>query len=84
MKKILGAIAITATALATTAAFAETATEDQRVRLEMLWGKDTGVASSPAGPRANFVGISSVLRNQSIGQWAANFQGGRAHPPAGH
>jgi len=83
MKKLLGAFAITAAALATTTAFAENAAEEQRARLDKLWGKDTVVASQPAAATKNFTGISSTFRDQSIQQWATNFQGGRVHPPAG-
>ena len=83
MKKTLGAIAITAIALATTAAFAETNAEEQRARLEKLWQNDTTAVRTAAEPRKNFAGISSVLRQETTGGWAGNFRGGRIHPPAG-
>ena len=73
----------TGTALATTAAFAETTAEDQRARLEKLWQNDTTTVRTAAEPRKNFSGISSVLRQETTGGWAGNFQGGRVHPPTG-
>jgi hypothetical protein len=88
MKMILGAIAITATAFAATTAPAETAAEDQRASLNKLWGYETAapsqVATRPAEPTRNFTGIISTFRDQSITQWAASYQGGRVHPPAGN
>jgi hypothetical protein len=88
MKMILCAIAITATAFAATASLAETAVEDQRANLDKLWGNETTapsqVASRPAEPARKFTGIISTFRDQSITQWAAGFQGGRVHPPAGN
>lgn len=87
MKTILGALAITATTLAATAAFAETAVDDQRARLDRLWGNArtaTQTASTPSASTRNYTGgIISSFRRQSTGAWSGNFQGGRVHPPAG-
>ena len=83
MKKLLGAFAITAAAFATTTAFAETAADEQRERLAKLWGNETVVASQPAAATKNFTGIISTFRDQSVDEWAANYRGGRVHPPTG-
>ncbi len=85
MKNVLGAIAITAAALAATVAFAETAAEDQRVRLAVLWGPDKAVTDSRTISSVNnFTGITSVLRFDTIAPWSGNYAAGRIHPPAGH
>ncbi len=85
MKNVFGAIVITAAALATTAAFAESTVDEQRARLANLWGQDKAVTTSrAAGPQSNFTGISSVLDFETIGPWAGNHGAGRVDPPAGH
>ena len=58
MKKVLGAIAITAAMLATTAAFAENTSAEKRAELAKLWGKDTAVTARQT-PTAtmNFTGL---------------------------
>jgi len=88
MKNVLGAIAITAAALAATAAFAETAAEDHRARLAVLWGQDKPATDSrtvsTVSSVAGFTGITSVLRFETVGPWAGNYSAGRVHPPAGH
>ena len=84
MKNVLGAIAITAAALAATAAFAETASEEKNARLAVLWGQDKPVTDSRAAASVtNFTGITSVLRFDTPSQWAGNHRAGRVHPPAG-
>ncbi len=86
MKKVLGAIAITAAMLATTADFAENTSAEKRAELAKLWGRDTAGASQAADTRKNFTGISSSLRNDTgygHGAWSGNYRGGRVHPPAG-
>ena len=84
MKMVLGAIAITAAALAATAAFAETAADEQRARLASLWGQDKVVSDSRTiSSVASFTGITSVLRYDTIGPWYGNHSAGRVHPPAG-
>jgi len=85
MKNVLGAIAITAAALATTAAFAESVVDDKRARLAALWGQDKTVTDSrTVASVGGFTGITSVLRFDAIGgQWAGNDSAGRVHPTAG-
>ncbi len=61
MKKVLGAIAITAAMLATTAAFAENTSAEKRAELAKLWGRDTAGASQAADTRKNFTGVSSIF-----------------------
>ncbi len=66
MKKVLGAIAITAAMFATTAAAGENRADEQRAELAKLWGKDSAVtASQTAATRKNFTGISSLLRHET-------------------
>ena len=85
MKNVLGAIAITAVALATTAAFAETTNDEKNARLVVLWGQEKPVTDSRAAASVtNFTGITSVLRFDTMGAWAGNHAAGRVHPPAGH
>jgi len=84
MKNVLGAIAITAAALATTAAFAETAVDDQRARLAVLWGQDKAATDSrTVSSLATFTAPDKLRDGYATGTWAGNFQGGRVHPPAG-
>ncbi len=61
MKKVLGAIAITAAMLATTAVAGENRVDEQRAELAKLWGRDTAGASQTADTRKNFTGISSIF-----------------------
>ncbi len=91
MKSTIGAIALiggtlataAAIALAGSAAFAETAVEDQRARLAILWGQEKAVtASRTADARVNFIGISSVLGFETTDQWAGDHSAGRVHAPA--
>ena len=85
MKNVLGAIAITAVALATTAVFAETTNDEKNARLAVLWGQEKPVTDSRAAASVtNFTGITSVLRFDTMGAGAGNHAAGRVHPPAGH
>ncbi len=61
MKKVLGAIAITAAMLATTAVAGENRVGEQRAELAELWGRDTAGASQAANTRKNFTGVSSIF-----------------------
>ena len=85
MKNVLGAIAITAATLATTAVFAENVVNENRARLAALWGQDKTVTDSrTVASVGGFTGITSVLRFGSIGgQWAGNHSANRVHPTAG-
>ena len=85
MKNVLGAIAITAAALATTAAFAESVVDGKRARLAALWGQDKAATDSrTVASLGGFTGITSVLRFDSIGgQWADNHSANSVHPTAG-
>jgi hypothetical protein len=84
MKKILGAIAITAAALATTAAFAGTAADNKRADGAKLQSQDKAVTESRTTSSATiFTGITSVLRFETVGPWYGNYRAGRVHPPAG-
>lgn len=84
MKNVLGAIAITAATLATTAAFAENVVDENRARLAALWGQDKAVTDSrTVASVGGFTGITSVLRFETVGQWKGNYKAGRVHPPAG-
>ncbi|MHA1527523.1 MAG: hypothetical protein ACTSVG_00780 [Alphaproteobacteria bacterium] len=85
MKKLLGAIAITAAALAATSVFAETTAEDQHERFAVLRDQDKPVTESRAvSSVTGFTGITSVLRFDTIAPWSGNYAAGRIHPPAGH
>ena len=83
MKKMLGAIAITAAAFATTAATAENATDEHRAKLLALWDKDTHDTRQAETEGTSFIGVSSLLRPETADAWAGNFQGGRTDPPTG-
>ena len=98
MNKFISVIAITAAALTATAAFAESSANEQfifltkaeqRALVADVWSQDSGVASQSGvtsqsgGPSANFIGITSVLRPETTGVWAGNYQGGRVSEPAG-
>ncbi len=77
MKKVLGAIAVTAAMLASTAAFAGTnAVESSQKRIHAEWdkiraqgggGRDTAGASQTADTHKNFTGISSIFRPIKFG-----------------
>jgi hypothetical protein len=93
MKSTIGAIVLiggvmataAAIALAGTTAFAETAAEDKRARLAILWGQDKAVTDSRAvSSLTSFTGIASVLRLETTGPWDGNYGAGRVEPPAGH
>ncbi len=86
MKKVLGAIAITAAMLATTAVAGENRVDEQRAELAELWGRDTAGASQAADTRKNFTGVSSTFgpiersgTRYGNGAWSGNFRGGRQH-----
>ncbi len=84
MKKVLGAIAITAAMLATTAAFAENTSAEKRAELAKLWGKDTAVTARQT-PTAtmNFTGLDKQRRDQLADRWAEDHRLGRQHERAG-
>ncbi|MFQ5564819.1 MAG: hypothetical protein ACE5EU_00430 [Paracoccaceae bacterium] len=85
MKKVLGAIAITAVALATTTAVAETAADEQRARLASLWGQDKAASTSRTiSSQATFTAPDNARGWHATGPWAGNHRAGRVHPPAGH
>ncbi len=92
MKNTIGAIALiggvmataAAIALAGTTAFAETAVDDQRARLAILWGQDKVVsASRTISSVANFTAPDDSRSENATGLWAGNYRAGRVHPPAG-
>ena len=85
MNMVLGAIAVTAAVLAPSAAIPETAVAEQRARLASLWGQDkAATASRIVASQATFAAPDELHSGHATGTWAENFQGGRAHPPAGH
>ncbi len=92
MKSTLGAIALiggvmataAAIALAGSTAFAETAVDDQRARLAILWGQDKAVtASRTVSSVANFTAPDELRSGHTTGQWAGNYGAGRVEHPAG-
>jgi len=92
MKKTIGAIALAggvfasaaAIALAGTTAFAETAVDDQRARLAILWGQDkAATASRSAASLTTLTAPKDPRGEQATGIWAGNHAAGRVHPPAG-
>ncbi len=92
MKSTIGAIALiggvmasaAAVALAGSTAFAETAADEQRARLAILWGQDKAATTNrTADTRANFTGVGSGLSFGITNQWAGNYRAGRVEPPAG-
>lgn len=92
MKNTIGAIALAggvfasaaAIALAGTTAFAETAVDDQRARLAILWGQDQAVAASrSASSLTNLTAPKDSRSEHTAGIWAGNYRAGRVEPPAG-
>ena len=84
MKRILGAIAITAAALATTAALAGTDDDNKRPRDANLQTQDKAVTDNRTiSSVTGFTGITSVLRFETVGPWYGNYRAGRVHPPTG-
>ncbi len=87
MKKVLGAIAITAAMFATTAAFAgdnaigssqkRMHAEWDKSRAQGGWGRDTAGASQAADTRKNFTGVSSIFgpsgTHYGNGAWSGNY-----------
>ena len=65
MKKVFGAIVITAVALATTAAFAESTVSEQRAELAKLWGQEQTTGHEAVAGRETVAG--RIVTQASIG-----------------
>ena len=92
MKSTIGAIALiggvmataAAIALSGTAAFAETAGENQRAHLASLWGQDKVVsANRTISSQVTFTAPDDSRSGHATGLWAGNYRAGRVHSPAG-
>ena len=74
MKKLIGALAITIAALATTAANAESTVDEQRARLDMLWtGGEPVTASQTIPSGTDFTAPSKSYGSGSSQRWVDTY-----------